>query len=343
MNNKSRNYLTGIVPDFQLEQKENKYFRSPIYLEQQFFGTKNHSYFLRKNETNPLSEYGLNLKLSEKKALTVVQILLEETDYKGNDIFIDIDSPRLHGKYKCPSIDVSFYDYLKIYGLTEKQIKGGKRRKEALQSLYELEKTYRIAYTKKVKVKSTKEIKTIAVCCDIRLLSIAQMTILEEQSRSITEVEKDNRARFLRITIGPLFLEQIKSFYTLKPYFLFQEIESVKQGASKRKSNILLIDWLLTINTIEIKISEENLGYKLRLESYIKDRKKTQVTSIIEEAIKISHNLDFIKSWKKTDNIFEFKLNPARCSRLKNKSISKTEKITPQELKKLSLPDDHGF
>lgn len=249
----------------------------------------------------------------------------------------------MHGQYQCPSIDVSFYDYLKIYGLTQEQIKGGKRRKEALQSLYELEKTYRIAYTKKVEVKGTKEIKTIGVCCDIRLLNIAQMTILEEQSQPITEVEKDKRARFLRITIGPLFLEQIKSFYTLKPYFLFEEIESVKQGASKRKSNILFIDWLLTLNMVHIKISAENLGYKLRLDSYIKDRKKTKVNLMIEEAVKIAHNLEFIKSWKKTDNIFEFKLNPNRCSRLRNKSISKIEEIAPKELKKLSLPDDHGF
>ncbi len=297
-----------------------------------------------KSDTTPLSKYGLDLTLSQRKALTAIQILLAETDYKGNNIFVDINSKKLHGNYKCPSIDVSFFDYLRIYGLSEKQIKQkGQAKKEALQALYSLEKDYRVAYTKKVKIQGTNEIKTIAVCCDIKLINVAQMTVLEEQARPIKEIEKDKRARFLRIIVGPLLLEQIKSFFTLKPYFLIEEIESVSKGASKKKSNLLFIDWLLSLNLNYIKISGENLGEKLRLESYIKARKKSIVNGLIEQAISIALKLNFIKSWKKEDNIFEFKLNPVRCSRLKKNSTPKIEEIDSAQLNSLSPPEYHNF
>lgn len=334
----------SIVQDFVKAQDKN--YRSPVYLEKQFLGTKDTSFYLDKKNQETLKTYGLDLTITQRRALTAIQILFAETNYQGNKTFIDINSNKLHSYYKCSNLDISFYAYFKAYGLTDTEIKRrGKTVSEALNALYSLEEDFRIAYTKEVVDTRTKEVEIIAVCANIKLINIAQMVVLKKQALEISEIEKYQRAKFLRIIIGPLLLEQIKSFYTLKPYCLNEEFESIKKDSSRKRSNLLFVDWILTINLSSIKITEENLSYKLRLESLIKARQKNRVKKIILEAITIAEKLNFLKSWNynQKNNVYQFQLNPERCSRIKDNFARQKQEINIQALQQFSSGKDRGF
>lgn len=332
----------SIFKSFNKAELENKRYKTPIYLELQLLGNEDTSNYQMKGDLSPIVNYGLDLSVNQRKALAAIQILFAQTDYKGNSIIEEIRSQKLKGFYQCPYIDVSFYAYYQAYGLSDNQIKRrGKAIEEALHGLGSLAEPFRIAYVKKVKDKATKKIETVSVCCNLRLIDIQEMRFLERMAKAKTEEEKDKRACFLRILIAPLLIEQIKTFYTLKPYFLHEKIDLVKKGASRRRSNLLLIDWLLTLNLPTIKISRVKLAYKLRLEKDIKARRQSRINNLLSEAIAIAKELDFISNGKKDDNdVYEFTLNPDQCSRIKKATQPEPEEIDVKELESLSLPEE---
>ncbi|MGK7956618.1 MAG: hypothetical protein AB4063_15420 [Crocosphaera sp.] len=332
----------SMLKGFSKQETKDKTYKSPIYLEHQLFGNEDTHNYQMKTDLTPLVKYGLDLSFNQRKALAAIQILFAQTNYKGNSIIEEIHSQKLKGFYQCPYIDVSFYAYYQAYGLSEAQIKRrGKAVTEALHALGSLAEPFRIAYTKKVKDKSTKKVETVSICCNLRLIDLEEMYFLERMAKAKTEEEKDKRASFLRILIAPLLIEQIKSFYTLKPYFLHEKIDSVKKGASRRRSNLLLIDWLLTLNIPTVRISRIKLAYKLRLEKDIKARRQSRINNLLSEAIAIAKELNFISFWKKDDNdVYEFTLNPDQCSRIKKATPPEPEEIDAKELESLSLPEE---
>ena len=325
----------SILSDFNKKDKKDKKYCSPVYLELQLLGTEDRSGYQLKNEEEAILKYGLDLTINQRKALNAVQILFAETNYQGNSCYEEIRSQKLKGIYNCPFVDVSFYAYFQAFGLSESQIKRrGKSINEALWALRALAEPFRIAYTKKVKNKTTQKIETVAVCCDLRLVDIQEMTFLERMAKAKTDEEKDKRALFLRILLSPLLIEQIKSFYVLKPYFLDEKIESVKKGATRKNSNHLLINWLLTLNLPTIRINRIKLAYKLRLDSIIKGRRQARIDSYLQEAITIAKELEFITFWDRQNDVYEFKLNPDQCSRIKKPTIPEIEELDLKDLEK---------
>ncbi len=82
----SKSRLTG----FSKQETKDKKYISPIYLEQQLFGSEDTSNYQMKGDSSPIINYGLDLSVNQRKALAAVQILFAQTDYKGNSIIEEI-------------------------------------------------------------------------------------------------------------------------------------------------------------------------------------------------------------------------------------------------------------
>ena len=304
--------------------------RSSLWLELQRFGSTERerqiSLFIEEysdSQVDKATMTGLNLTVRQDKALTAIQKLLEQTSYRGNLEQKQINSQAFFWDGYLPALHSSYPEYFEAYGLSKKA--DTQQKKEALTALWSLTEPYVIIYERKRfegKKQATDNIQTFK-----QLLQVAKVAkgLTDKELIAIRNGDQATieRTTSLVIEISPLLLDGInENFYVLVPNNLHKSINEILQKKRYSPAVLLFIRWLNTLNQIEWKIRLEPLAEKLRVDGYLKRRKKKKLKSLLEdEVFPVALKLDFLSKWEEyaTDR-YKFILNADKCSRI-NKAL----------------------
>jgi hypothetical protein len=220
-----------------------------------------------------ITTVGFDLTYAQERALHAVQVLLNQTDYEGNSSPVTpTKSARYHFKETLPVIMVKSSEYLTAYGVeksktyraNEFSAQGSRVAKAALRDLAMINRL--IVYDKSVKEKKTK--------------------LHVEDIAPLISLEVFNGGRELRITPNPVLVDQIDSYFLLRPVDLFNTLPG-KDAVAVRFIEYLLHQGEMNrrkehakeySNQVwEHRIQPEGLAWKLRLGAMIRARKRTEL------------------------------------------------------------------
>jgi len=312
----------AITPDLIIQQE---LYRAGMYAELQKFGKSKEEWKqLTLSEAGELLEdpgsvevFGLDFSVSEDKAFSALQILLDRTGYKGNLPGRAVYSDAFNGMYKILRMRVTPAEYLEVYGL--ERDKNGQfsraMRDDAINALIKMTAPRRIGINRRKK--NGKYDMVVTYRPPIGLTALYKDMEKEEAKAVKTGQDIPGRVTAFIVEFSPLFIEQIDSFYLLKPETLHKEIKELSGKRRISRSISLFVEWLLTLDIKEIKVSRENLAIKLRMEADIKQRQKARIDRKIDEALKIAKEAGYLLDYQEDAfGVIFLKLNPERCRRV---------------------------
>ena len=336
------------------EQAIQPYFRASMHTEQQKFSLNTNSRQLILGEDIDSLEtisYGLDLTESQDRALHTIQRLLAESGYQGDgQIALNSADFNIYDSY-LPYLSMSWTDFYQAYGLEpagDGSYHGAQvtQAKEALESLTEM----RWLIYKKPSGKYDKDGKPLYDFIKVKKPLIhlqygySYHDITEEDIKKIfsgqkLSKEKEDGSRVTNILLlpSPILIDEIDSYYLLKPSRLHDEIKALYPGKRPSKYNSLFIELLLTLDLSVWKIGKEMLARKLNMDSLIKARQKSRMDKRIQEALKTAKELNFLLDYDEdATGLLTLRLNPERCKRVRAKLNKKKVKDKETEDEKNS-------
>ena len=232
-------------------------------------------------------QLGLDLSLSESKALHALLKLLDKTSYRGNieGTNIESDENRMNYSGVLPRITCTLTEYLEAYGLEKKHTNRGfnefspQLREEAMDALRSLARNrYTFVYKRETFSKREKEIDRIEA--EVPLISVIKgyFGLTEKENNQLErgiEDENTQKKLLLGIEFGPIFVDQIDGYFVLIPSNLYTDIKKVV--GKKYSSYIpLFIEWLIMrmrqqevhkTPGAELKINTEKIANILRMDA----------------------------------------------------------------------------
>ncbi len=277
------------------------------------------------SEPADLEVIGLDFTVSEDKAFSALQILLDSTNYQGNEQGQETYSSRFHGHFMLPRLSFTYSEYFEAYGL--RQYGGqyhGKQRDEALEALRSLANKHRtIAYKRgryEASGKNRKKVYDIIRYKGplIEIVEGYQGLNEEEAGQVMAGVDMPGRVTRLAVQFGPLIVDTIETFYLIKPVGLHKEIEDLLGGKRYSPAVSLFLSWLLMRNTKTFRIRKEELARVLRLDYLLEQRKPAMLQKRLEECCETARTLGYLLDYQEDDfgKILILKLNPLRCRRI---------------------------
>ncbi len=325
------------------EQYTKPFFKANMRTELQKFGYKQEARQLLLGEDSDLEDpekkmeiYGLDLSVSEDKALHAVQKLLDKTNYKGNIPGEERQITAYKWQGYLPRLSITYSDYYEAYGL--KPAGDGKyhgaQAQDALSALRSLSKARKIFYKKDKWTGSGKNRRELS---DIIRVTAPLITILEgfkdleadeaETVLSGGDLPQKRQTRLL-IEASPLLVDEIDTFFLMKPSALHDEIQEIYPGKRISRTVSLFIEWLLTKNKKNYQASKATLTRTLRLDSLAKQRKTSLLNKKIQEALEVALELHYLLAYEETSTgLIKLTLNPERCKRI---GIAKKTKKTQE-------------
>ena len=309
------------------------YYRAGLNLELQKFTPKDDIRQLILGESpetdNNLQIYGLDLSVSEEKALHAIQILLDRTNYEGNLPGEIVQSSGWKYDGYLPKLSMTFTEYYEAYGLTK--IRGqyqGRQASESLQALHNLAESRSICYRRQRREGKGKKSRLVYDVVRVTKPLISFMEgyydLEEEEADQVIAGESLplKRKNKLVIEVSPLLVDQIDSFYLLKPTALFKEIQALQPGKRPSTININFINWLLTKNHQTVRINKSTLIDRLPPLKKLKERRRTaELKDRIQEALESAKTLEYLLNYEEEPTgLLILTLNPDRCQRIKLKT-----------------------
>lgn len=275
-----------------------------------------------------------SLSVSEDRALSAMQILLDRTDYQGTSPAGLQYSEAFKAQFPLLELSVTYSDFFEAYGLKPSaagkfagQYHGGQV-DEALEALDSLAQPRRITYRRQRWTGEGKDRRrTNDVIVEAKpLLSIAKVYVdVSDQEASQLEAgqePKKQRARGMLITFSPLLVDGIDDFYLLKPAALHEQILALLEKKRVSRSVSLFIQWLLTLDKQEWTISTDRLAEKLSLYYLIEARHKARLEKQLAECYRTAKALGFLLDYQdRGDGHVVLELNPEQCSRVGQKKL----------------------
>ncbi len=305
-------------------------FRAGLRAELQKFGREDEPMQLAlfgQGQGVEIKTAGLDLSISEDKALTAVQKLLDRTDYKGNapGTGKELQSTSFKWSGHMPRLSFTWPEYYEAYGLKSYAGKyTGAMVMEARKALLEgLTKQRYVCYERK-RYEGTgparKQLVDIVRTTTplVKFCEFFEGLTVDEASR--VEAGEPMTERVTRIVVepSPLLLDGIENYFLLKPATLHQEIAQLTGGKKASRAVSLFIEWLLTLNLKNIQISKDKLAIKLRQGRLVKQRKTRELDTVIQECLDVARRGGWLLDYSiEAGGLFSLRLNPARCSRVK--------------------------
>lgn len=229
---------------------------------------------------------------------------------------------------KIPGLYVTESDLLEAYGATPKTNGrySTRDRNRIKAAIWELGLTRQhISYTRKSGRGRKAKAQTIRITAP--LFTVAQVEYTDGPGDSVPD--HDPRGNWYKISPVSLVVDAVASFHVRMSATKHKEIAATvadmrgTRAGRKGDYHPAFIDYLLTCNTVEHKISLANLAVKLRLGYLAKQRRYSDIRRAVEEAAEVAYRLDYllepmtIAGADKAPICF-LRLNPARCTRIKN-------------------------
>lgn len=306
------------------------YFRGSMHVELQKFKNRDRTTQLMLGETEvqemeAIDTHGLDFTNSQYRALDAIQKLLDKTGYKGNIPGETISSTAFKWEGFLPRLSVTYSDYFEAYGLEKRgdQYYQGSQAQEAIQALRSLAETRRMSYVRKRwtgKGRGRRRVNDV-IRVTKPLVSFIEgfQGLTEEETALIVEGGDlpEKRQTRLVIDISPILVDQIDTFFLLKPTRLHNEIKQLLGGKKYSKSITTFLYWLMTKNKKVIKISRARLAERLRLDYLIEQRKPTLLDTRLQEAFQVAKELEYLLDYREElTGLLVFTLNPARIKRI---------------------------
>ncbi len=309
--------------------EKNNVIKSALHLETQKFGKKprnvqesidNQDKCEDSNKNSIKIEIiGLDFQPSHYHALNAIQKLLEETNYNGNiqGTYLSRYSNSFKFEGVIPRIKFSRSDFLKAYGVTKflstrnKMEFSGKESRTALEALYYLgTQPHLIISTRKRKEQGKEVVDRYQTVSPLLRIYEGWEGLTPFENKSLDEgkiLESLNgKHRGFVIEPCPLLVDQIDTYFVLKPANMYQEIKLKFPNASKFAYTF--IDWIVKEATLKkmfesnkdkywpnkIEIGFESLVYALRMNSYIKSRNWKKIDIALNRCIEIAISLGWL-------------------------------------------------
>jgi hypothetical protein len=156
------------------------------------------------------------------------------------------------------------------------------------------------------------------------LTRLERDTVLKDKSTDST----NEKLRYIAIEPCPILIDQLDTYFILKPANYREEIALTSKQFKVSKYIYLFIDYLMVQAELKrrhnqpliIRISLEELAYKLRLESYVKTRNYKRIRQILNNACKVAKEIGYLLDYRTTEGVTkeeveEFILNPPKFIR----------------------------
>lgn len=314
-------------------------YKAGLYAELQKFGSSKRDSQLTLWEDEPeASEItvtsGLDLSVSEDKALSAIQILLDRAGYQGTEPVQETLSPAFKWRGSLPRMTISHTEYFEAYGLDRKGDGSfySHQAEEALEALWSLANTDRAVYYERRHWEGRKRLSDI-IKAKAPLLRVTEITgykdLDEEEAEQIKagqDIPAKARAKGLLIECSPLLVDSVDSFYLLKPVTLHREIQQLHGSKRVSRAVSLFIEWLLTLDLPTVRVDKDTLIERLRLSKYVERRHKKIAEARIQEAVQTAKDLGYLLNYQGDPagtGILSLTLNPERCSRVKRSKKAK--------------------
>lgn len=312
-------------------------YKAGLYAELQKFGSSERDQQLSlwppEPEETEVTVSGLDLTVSEDKALSAIQILLYQTGYQGNRPGVVVDSEAFRFRGILPKLAITHSQYFEAYGLEKVGDRyKGHQVQEALEALRSLATIPRFIYYERKhwtgSGKNRRQLSDIirAKAPLIKLTEITAYKDLEQEEaervKAGHDIPEKPRATGFLIEFSPLLVDSIDDFYILKPTKLHKEIQELYGRKRYSKSVPLFILWLLTKNIGTVKISKEKLAERLRMDWYLKNRRRSELEAKLQEAFRVAKDLGYLLDYyEEATGRMVFRLNPKRCYRVHSKGV----------------------
>lgn len=239
-----------------------------------------------------ITEIGYRLSYAQDRSLTIVQQLLDETDYKGNSVprqFTRGSTYRFKGD--LPVIEMKTSEFLNLYGVKRtrsagRNILSPQARRVAINALKDLaENEYLLVYEKSIGPKG-KRMETV------------------EAIAPLLKLEWLNEGRRVRIIPNPVLVDHVDSYYILKPVDIFKLVpdkDPVKvrfleylmyHGLQKQKGNVKG-----QVQSNEIRVEVETIAAWLRLGSLVTARKRSELRQRLNELYEFGVKTGYLESY----------------------------------------------
>ena len=240
-----------------------------------------------------IESIGFELSYAQARALFAVQILLDRTDFNGN---VKPVRPQQAGRYHfqgdLPVLEVKTPEFLDAYGVKKARL--GRRfeysrqaRRVAVNALRDLsEDKYLLVYEKSASKRSRNQ-------------------VFVEALGPLVSVTWLNKGRRLRTVPNPVLVDQIDSYYILKPENLFDLVPD------KDLVKVRFLEWLLYHanhnrrdlisgkgSTIEVRMQSEVVAHQLRIAGLLKARKRKQLRAKLTALYEFGKRVGYLRSFK---------------------------------------------
>lgn len=301
-------------------------FRASMHTELQKFGKPGSQPLLGEDIENTVKTYGLNFSETEDKALHAIQKLLDRSNYQGNEPGEQIQSASFKFSGYLPTLSMTYSEYFEAYGLRPARDGRyhGAQAQEALKGLKSLANSRYMSYRRlKGYNKEGKPLYDVIRATRPLIEILEGFESLEEEEASQVEAGlelPEKRNTRIAIQASPILVDQIDTFFLLKPSGLHAEIQALHPGKRYPRAISLFIEWLLTIDKPSMHPGKRTLAEILRLDSLIKERKWALIDKRIQEALSVAKELGYLLDYEETaTGLLNMRLNPERCRRIESK------------------------
>lgn len=335
--------------------------KSSLHLENQKFGRKPQSSF---DTESKIEVIGLDLQTSHYHALSAIQKLLSATNYRGNaeGSYLSRETNTFKFEGIIPRIKFSRSEYLEAYGVKKYKTSrnkyefGGKEALISLEALYHLgNEPYLIVATRKRWNKGTEVVDRYQTFSPILRICEGWEGLTPKENKALDEGPFINlvstKHKGFIIEPCPIIVDQIDSYFVLKPANMYQEIKLRFPNASKFTYTFL--DWIVStatrkkmnnLNTKDwpnkIEIGFENLSYTLRMNRYITSRNWKKIEIAINRCIEIAIELKWLTKHERIQGKTISKKEVFYLNKTKFQKIS-TNQTLETETKKLIIDDQN--
>ena len=238
-----------------------------------------------------ITEIGYDLSYGEARALFAVQMILDETDYKGNQPPSTLPTGNGY-QYdgELPLLRIPIADYLHAYGVTQNTSKRGKAefttggRAAAMDALRSIaNRPFLHAYDRRVYQNDKGK--------DIRIEAVGPLIMLEQSDGELT------------ITPSPVLVDQVDTYFAWKPVDLYTQVLD-----GKDQTKALFVEYLLYLFEMNRRRGEtavyivrrqmEVIAYALRMDALLNSRQEKRIRKRLTELYDYAKTIHYLKDYE---------------------------------------------
>ncbi|MDR3050750.1 MAG: hypothetical protein LBU67_03400 [Oscillospiraceae bacterium] len=283
-----------------------------------------------------ISVVGMDLPLSQSKALHAVQTLLSRTDYKGNMAPKVVTDPNNAFVFtgELPLLRCTASEYLDAYGVTKYKTKRGKmeysssERSEAVRALDELAHQMVVIVYDRLNRYDAHGKPIFDIIRTVRpLLTIVQHfgDVTEDELEGIKAGDvPGERLRHLIVEPSVVLVDQVNSYFVLKPAGMYEELRTRYGKLDKRMALFLeylfarAADYARNKRPLVFRVSLKTLAYSLRMDKLIESRQAKRILTTLQDFFAKAQDMGYVGEYtlapgaKPLDTMVDYTLVPGK-------------------------------